>query len=66
MGGVDLLDRASSDLRSVICGKNWYWPFVINAINIASVYSWKLHCIVSGETILQKDFRQHIPDIMIR
>ena len=39
MGGVDLLDRALSDLRPVIRGKKWYWPLVINAINIAFVYS---------------------------
>ena len=39
MGGVDLLDRALSDLRPVIRGKKWYGPLVINAINIAFVYS---------------------------
>ena len=39
MGGVDLLDHALSDLRPVIHGKKWYWPLVINAINITLVYS---------------------------
>ena len=39
MGGVDLLDRTLSDLRPVIRGKKWYGPLVINAINIAFVYS---------------------------
>ena len=39
MGGVDLLDRALSNLRPVIHGKKWYWPLVINAINITLVYS---------------------------
>ena len=66
MGGVDLLDRALSDLRPVIRGKKWYRPLVINAINIAFVYSWRLYRIVSGETIPQKDFRWHIVGIMIR
>ena len=66
MGGVDLLDRALSDLKPVIRGKKWYWPLVINAINIAFVYSWRLYRIVSGETIPQKDFRRHIVGIMIR
>ena len=65
MGGVDLLDRALSDLRPVIRWKKWYWPLVINAINIASVYSWWLYRIVSGETIPQKDFRQHIVGMMM-
>ena len=51
MGGVDLLDRALSNLRSVIRRKKWYWPLVINAINISFVYSWRLFRIVSGETI---------------
>ena len=51
MGGVDLLDRALSCLRPVIHGKKWYWPLLINLINIAFVYSWRLYCIVSGETI---------------
>ena len=46
--------------------KKWYWPLVINAINIEFVYSWWLYCIVSGETILQTDFRWHIVGIMIR
>ena len=66
MGGVDLLDRALSDLRPVIHGKKWCWPLVINAINIAFGYSWRLYRIVSDETIPQKDFRQHIVGIMIR
>ena len=34
MGGVDLLDRTLSDLRPVISGKKWYWPLVVNAINM--------------------------------
>ena len=66
MGGADLLDRVLSDLGPVIHGKKWYWPLVINAINIAFVYSWRLYRIVSGETIQEKDFRQHIVEIMIR
>ena len=30
MAGVDLLNRALSDLRHVIRGKKWYWTLVIN------------------------------------
>ena len=65
MGGVDLLDHALSDLRPVIRGKKWYWPLVINALNIAFVFSWRLYRIV-GEPAPQKDFRHHIVSIMIR
>ena len=39
MGGIDLLDRALSDLIPVVRGKKSYWPLVINDINIAFVYS---------------------------
>ena len=66
MSAVDLLDRVLFDLRLVICGKKWYWPLLVNVINIVSVYSWRLYCIVSGEIIPQKDFRRHIVGIMIR
>ena len=66
MGAVDLLDCALSDLRPVIREKKWYWAFVINVINIAFVYSWRLYRIVSGETIPLKDFREHSVSIMIR
>ena len=66
MGGVDLLECALSNLRPVIHGKKWYWPLVINAINIAFIYSLWLYGIISGETIPQKYFRRHIVGIMIR
>ena len=66
MGGVDLFDLALSYLRPAICGKMWYWPLVINSINIAFVYSWRLYRILSDKTIPQKDFRRHIVRIMIR
>ena len=63
MGGVDLLYHVLFDLRSVICGKKGYWPLVINAINIAFAYSWRLYCIVS---LPQKGFTRHIVGIMIK
>ena len=39
MGGLDLLNRALSGLTPLIRAKNWYWPLVIHALNIAFVYS---------------------------
>ena len=64
--GVNLLDRALSDLRPVICGKKCHWPLIINAINIAFVYSWCIYGIISGEVLSQKEFRRRVVSIMIR
>ena len=57
MGGVDLLDRALSDLRPVIREKKWYYPLVKNAISIAFIYS--CHCIVS---FLMKSYHRKISE----
>ena len=43
MGGVDLVDRALSDLRPNFNGKKWYWSLVINALNLGFVHCWRLH-----------------------
>ena len=46
MGGIDLVDRALSDLRSNFNGKKWYWSLIINALNIGFV------CILLGITAI--------------
>ena len=66
MGGVDLMDRALSDLRPVIHGKKWYWPLVVNALNIGFVYCSRLYRIVTDENNPQKDFRRHIVTILTK
>ena len=66
MAGGDLLDRVLSDIRPIIFGKKCYWPLIINALNIAFVYSWRMYKIVSGLEVSQKNFRRHITSIMIR
>ena len=66
MGGTNLLNRSLSDLRPVIRGKKWYWSLVINALNIAFVYSWRVFQIVSGEPMPQKSYRRQIVRILIR
>ena len=65
MGEVDL-HCTLSDLRPLIRGKKWYWPLVINAINIALAYNWRLYRVVCGEPMSLKNFRRHIVGIMIR
>ena len=66
MGGADLLDRALFDLRPVIRCKKWYWPLIINAINVAFVCSWRIDRIISEEVLSQKEFRRRGVSIMIR
>ena len=51
MDGVDLLDRALSDMRPIIRGEKWYWSLIINALNIAFIYSWHMYKIKSGEEV---------------
>ena len=66
MGGVDLVDRALSDFRPSIKGKKWYWPLVVNGINLAMVYAWRLYQLVSNSKVDQKEFRRKIVHIMIK
>ena len=46
MGGVDLMDRALSEFRPCIHSKKWYWPLVVNALNISVVYTWCFYSIL--------------------
>ena len=66
MGGVDLLDCTLSELIPVIQGKKWYWPLIINTLDIASVYSWQVFRIVSEEPVTPKSYRRQIVGILIR
>ena len=65
-GGVYPLDRALSDLRPVIRGRKWYWPLIINAINIAFVYSWRIYRLIFGEVLSQQKLRRRVVSTMIR
>ena len=40
MGGVDVIDRLLGSYRPIIRDKKWYWPLIINAINISVVAAW--------------------------
>ena len=66
MGGVDLVDRALSNFRSVIHGKKWYWPLLVNALNIGFVYCRRLFRIIADDAVEQKTFRHHIVSILLR
>ena len=47
MGGVDVMDRLLGSYRPLIFGKKWYWPLIINAINVSVVAARWLHCAVA-------------------
>ena len=64
MGGVDFFDYIL--IRPVIRGKKWYWPLVINALNIGFVYSWWVFGIVSEEPMPQKNYCPQIVGILIQ
>ena len=55
MGGVDVMDRLLGTYRPMIRGKKWYWPLVVNAINVSVVAAWRIHCnaVVSPMTHLE-------------
>ena len=65
MGGVDLLDRALSDLRPSVHGRKWYWPLLVNALNIGLVYCWKLRNFLNEKQVTQKEFRRTIAFILV-
>lgn len=66
MGGVDLLDRALSECRPKINGKKWYWPLIINALNVGLVFCWRLFQEISGTKVPQKQFRNNLATILIK
>lgn len=63
MGGVDLMDRLLSSYLPRIKSKNWWWSLFINAIDIAVVTAWKVHCKVQHSSLIingHLDFRCEI------
>ncbi|XP_068212129.1 piggyBac transposable element-derived protein 3-like [Palaemon carinicauda] len=66
MGGADLLDRALANYRPSILGKKWYWTLLVNAINIAVVFSWRVYQLATDKESKQKDFRRNLVTIMLK
>jgi len=44
MGGVDVMDKLLGSYRPLIRGKKWWWPLVINVLNVSIVAAWRFHC----------------------
>ena len=66
MVGVDLVDRAQSDLRPVIQGKIWYWTLFVNAINLMFVYSLRIYELAVGRKNEQKQFRDETVGVLLQ
>ena len=47
LGVVDVMDQLLGSYRPMIRGRKWYWPLIINAINVSVVAAWRLHCDVA-------------------
>ena len=61
MGGVDLCDRLLSAYRPRIKGKKWWWNLFVNAVNIATVAAWKIHCkVLSSGRLSHLEFRREV------
>ena len=66
MRGVDLVDRAPSDMRPVIHGKKMVLA-TVNAINLmVFFYSWRNYELTVGGKFEQKQFRDRIVDILLQ
>lgn len=64
-GGVELLDRALEDYRPKIRGKKWYWSLLIYAINMITVFIWRVYQLSTNAETKQKDFRRSLA-VMLR
>ncbi|KRX75179.1 PiggyBac transposable element-derived protein 3 [Trichinella sp. T6] len=60
MGGVDLLDKLAAAYRPTIRSKKWYWPLFINAVNVATVAAWRIHCFVEERPLSHLEFRRQV------
>ena len=60
MGGVNVMDRLLGSYRPSIHGKKWYWPSVINGLNVLVVATWRLHCALAAKPMSHLAFRRKI------
>ncbi|KRZ60188.1 PiggyBac transposable element-derived protein 3 [Trichinella nativa] len=60
MGGVDLLDGLAAAYRPTIRSEKWYWPLFINAVNVATVAAWWIHCFVEERPHNHLELRRQV------
>ena len=66
MGGADVMDRLLGTYRPMIRGKKWYWPLVINAINVSVVAAWRIHCNAVVSPMNHLEFRREIAICLLK
>ena len=59
MGGVDKMDWNVQKYRIRVRGKKWYFPLVINAVDVALVNAHAIYCLANG-TIPPLDCRRTV------
>ncbi|KRX24184.1 PiggyBac transposable element-derived protein 3 [Trichinella nelsoni] len=40
--------------------QKWYWPLFVNAVNIATVAAWRIHCFVEETPHSRLEFRRQV------
>ena len=56
MGGVDIMNCLLGSYRPIIRGKKWYWPRIINDINVSVIAAWCVHYAVESKPLTHLDF----------
>ena len=49
MREVDVMDQLLGSYRQSTRGKKWYWPLVVNGLNVSVVAAWCLHCALGAK-----------------
>ena len=60
MGGIDAIDRLLGSYCPTVRGKKWYWPLIINAVNVSVVAPWQFHYAVVEVLKSHLEFRCEI------
>ena len=66
MGGVDVMDQLLATYLPMIRSKKWYWPLVINAINVSVVAAQRTHCIAVVSPMTHLEFRCEIAICLLK
>ena len=66
MGGVDVMDQLLGTYWPMIWGKKWYWPLVINAINVSVVAAWRIHCNAVTSPMTHLEFCREIAICLLK